>query len=161
MDCMADVWYIACLMTTGKGRGAIEKLVRLREHEEKEARVRVADGVRLVEELAERLGAARRELDASLGKVKEARSRLRRGMGRGLRGLDIAAAMHHLDALEARCGACRRRADDAARALAGAERGLEEARQRLKEKKAGRMAAEKLLARRRSEQAAEAERKEE
>jgi hypothetical protein len=75
-------------MTTGKGRGAIEKLVRLRAHEEKEAKGRVADGVRLV-------------------------------------------------------------------------LGLDEARQRLKEKKAGRMAAEKLLARRRSEQAAEIERKEE
>jgi len=161
MDCMADVWYIACLMTTGKGRGAIEKLVRLRAFEEKEARGRVADGVRLVLELNGQLEAARRELEALRGKIGEARSRLRRGMGRGLRGSDIAVAMRHLDALEARCGACRRRVDDAARALAGAERGLEEARQGLREKKAGRRAAEKLLARRRSEQAAEVERKEE
>jgi flagellar biosynthesis chaperone FliJ len=161
MDCMADVWYIACLMTTGKGRGAIEKLVRLRAHEEKEAKGRVADGVRLVLELKGRLEAARGELEACRRKVDEARSRLRRGMGGGLRGSDVGIAIRHLDALEARCGACRRRLDEAAGALAGAERGLDEARQRLKEKKAGRMAAEKLLARRRSEQAAEIERKEE
>ena len=132
-------------MKSGKGRGAIEKVVRLRTHEQREAAARLMRKKRQLEEVERKVSEAENELASHLDEVKARRAELKKSLGGEIRASRAAGRLSHIRSLEEECSRIKGRIAGLRRERGRVAGELEQARNNLAEKFADKRSAQKYL----------------
>ncbi|MFH1438772.1 MAG: hypothetical protein ABIJ56_23885 [Pseudomonadota bacterium] len=132
-------------MKSGKGRGAIEKVVRLRKHEEREAAAGLLVKKRQLAELDGKVREAEDELAKRLHEAQERRADLKKSLGGEMKASRAAGRLSHIRSIEEACNRIKGRIAMLQRDRGRVESELERERRNLAEKFADKRSAQKYL----------------